>query len=148
MILTRRKFLTSSSLYFCLNNTTLAKSLIQKKDSEWETYCKAWIIILISDGNKNSATHSKEIWKQIQQLMAGSRKTEAKIKQGFALLKKQPLPTNNRQLNIILQQRSNTGLFLHYFFNIVLEAYYGSQTGWDDLSLYSTPQPNGFNIIK
>lgn len=148
MKLSRRNFLKHSTLYFCFSGSVFSKSLIQKKDEEWETSCKVWIQILIPETGKNKTVHSQQILKQIQLTMADSKKTALKIKRGFSLLKKHPTPTNSTQLNRSLQQRSGTGRFLRYFFDLVLEFYYGSEAGWADLGLYAAPQPNGFIITS
>lgn len=145
MNINRRQFISCSTLLLAYSGQSIAKKQIRKSE-EWESACKNWVAILTYESNQKPSNHAEEICLQIRQKITESKPTERKIKRGLGIINNLPLPKNNRELGAYLRQRSETGIFLRYFFDLVIELYYGTEAGWADLGFNATPQPGGFDL--
>lgn len=146
MIIQRRNLLLLSSLGALtvkLSPSSFAKSNAETFD--WKPVCKRWFNILMPADDRGPGADSNEVWKYLVALMQQEEFKQG-ILFGFEMLDQLDEPKNDEALTALLLEDAPISKFLNAFFEIIVEAYYGSKEGWLDLGLKNPPQPLGFTI--
>lgn len=150
MNLLRRQLITLAALGASLFampsvNAGAAEKLAVVPVEEWQLTVKRWLQVLLPLDAKGRGGDSKEVWQALKQLMQNPEFAEGFLA-GVQAISTLPLPINNTELNTILRSNEPRAQFLNAFFEIVIESFYGSAPGWEDLKLTQPPQPNGYLV--
>lgn len=118
----------------------------ETQGSEWEKICQQWMQILLPADEQGPGADSHEVWDRINQQMESDSGIARWFRVGFSALEQQPLPQTETELEQLMNQREPAARFLSFFQRFLLDSYYGTAAGWNDLGLANPPQPGGFQI--
>ncbi len=112
-------------------------------ETSWEIIVKRWLHVFLPLDANGRGGDGKEVWQALRELMQNTQFSDGFIA-GLQAIDSLPLPVNDAELNKLLRSNDLRSQFLNAFFEIIIEGFYGSALGWNDVGLASPPQPNGF----
>jgi len=142
-VITRRQLLRLSSCGLALATLPIATQASSAKS--WQNTCKTWLKVLMPADEFGAGADSDPVWQSLSKLME-DEDFNAGIVAGFDALGHLVPPPHDRSLTRLMSQGTPVSQFLNAFFEIVIESYYGSKTGWTDIGVPNPPQPLGYRI--
>jgi len=111
--------------------------------SNWRGECRRWLRVLIPADEYGEGADTPEVWHVLEELV-GDSKFARGFFSGMELLSYLEVPKNEDTLTKLMASGTVQAKFLNAFLEIVIEAYYGAEVGWQGLGIDNPPQPLGY----
>lgn len=116
------------------------------QEMDWRNVCRSWMYVLLPDDERGHGANVKDVWMRIEQIMSQGGMLSSWLKNGLEMLAEISIPNDSEQIEVMLSDRSNVSEFLRGFQEILIESYYTSVTGWQDIGFESPALPGGFPL--
>ena len=149
MTISRRNFVkTSISLVSMLGFTPLT-AFAKVNNEAWRLIADDWMRLFLPANASGSAANTQPVWHKLDALMQSQSGVAQRVQTGFQRLHGLSLPKDEVALELLLRPRDGEAArFLRYFQGLVLDSYYSSDLGWQDLGFNHPIQPKGYRIKK
>ncbi len=146
----RRYFIHVSLLGgLAATQNTLSQSKKAVDEKNWKNICREWLVLLMPEDQDGPGADSQPVWDALIELVE-DKKFARGFFQGLTALNDVVLPPDEASLTRLMAQKTPISRFLNAFFEIVIEAYYGSELGWKSVGVNNAPQPLGYkmNVVE
>ncbi|WP_018014167.1 hypothetical protein [Teredinibacter turnerae] len=129
--------------------TSVTPSMVRGNDQvdfEWKTKAEGWLRLMLPDDSFGVGGNCPEVWSILNAYFSDPAFKEGFLN-GLRALDQLPFPENQNSLSSLMAAGKPVSAFLNAFFEITIEAYYGSARGWADLQIDNAPQPKGFYTL-
>lgn len=146
MKVSRRQLLLYGTAGLCAATFPAIALSSTNKKKPWEASCRQWMQVILPADKYGSGADHPLIWQRLYQILGNQPDLERWFEFSFSRLQQIALPATQVDLEQLFMPSSPYASFLKYFRNIIVENYYSSVIGWNDLGFSSPPQPKGYQL--
>jgi hypothetical protein len=112
---------------------------VQQEEEPWRAICRRWMHALMPDDEHGPGADTPFVWSRLEARMDSDPAVKRWLLAGFRVIADTAVPNDDHQLSTLLGEKTSAARFLNVLRIELIENYYGTGSGWQDLGFRSPP---------